>query len=306
MHIAHNKILRVVFRPLIWMTKWLGEHNPTLLVKIRYFVRFHRRLNLKKPKTLNEKILYLSLKTDTSAWTRLADKYTVREYVKNRGLEDSLTKMYAHWISEKDVSFEELPEQFVIKSVQGSGDVIIVRDKSKMNKEDVLKQIQVMLHESFGALEGGKHYLRIKPSVIVEEMLPTINGSSLTDYKIWCFNGVPEYIMTCSSRTSDSVCLGLYDRDWHYHPEYMVFSKSYREEKTLIPQPDNLDKMLSYASILSEGFPVVRVDLYNIEGVIYFGEMTFTSLGGLMDYYSDDFQRLAGDIIDISKVHKVK
>lgn len=97
MHIAHNKYLRVLFRPVIWGAEWLGRTNPKLLVKIRYRVRFHKRLNLNSPQTLNEKILYLSLCTDTTQWTRLADKYSVRDYVRECGFEDTLTKLYAHW-----------------------------------------------------------------------------------------------------------------------------------------------------------------------------------------------------------------
>lgn len=308
MHIAHNKVLRIVFRPLIWLTKCVGEHHPTLLVKIRYYVRFHKRLDIEKPSTLNEKILFLSLKTDTTKWTSLADKYEVRGYVEECGLGSILTRLYAHWNSEIEVNFDNLPDQFVIKSVQGSGDVIIVHDKSQLDRVKVMKLIHIMLNDRFGALEGGKHYLRINPSVIVEELLPVTseNANSLIDYKIWCFNGKPEFIMTCSSRTADSVCLGLYDKDWNYHPEYMVFSNDYQEEKTLIAKPENLETMLQYASILASGFPVVRVDLYDIQNKIYFGEMTFTSLGGLMDYYSEGFQKLAGEMIDISQIPTIK
>ena len=122
----------------------------------------------------------------------------------------------------------------------------------------------------------------------------------MIDYKIWCFNGKVYYIMTCSNRKSDSVCLGLYDKEWNYHPDYLVFSSEYTQELEPLPKPKNLEIMFDVAEKLSKSFPCVRVDLYNINGKIYFGEMTFTSLGGLMNYYTDEFQKKAGDIIDLN------
>lgn len=306
MHITQNKLLKTVLYPVVLLTEWVGKTNPTLLMKIRYFARLHKRLDLNNPRTLNEKILFLSLRTDTESWTRLADKYAVRSYVKECGLEEILTELYAYWTSETEVDFNALPNSFVIKSVQGCGDAIIVKDKTQLDKNEAARAVHRMLHERYGALEGGRHYLRIKLGVIVEELLPIKNDESPIDYKIWCFNGKVAGIMTCSSRTDNSVCLGFYDIDWGYHPENMIFSEEHPEEPTLLPKPKNLDKMISVAEKLSTGFPCVRVDLYNFEGKIYFGEMTFTSFGGIMDYYSEEFQLLAGAQIDLSGVKIIK
>ena len=300
MHIAHNKVTRVLFFPFLFGVKWLGTIKPELLVRIRYFVRFHRKLNLDAPQTLNEKILYLSLRTDTEKWSQLANKYSVREFVKNCGLEDILIKIYAYWDNKNDINLDILPNSFVVKSVQGSGDVILVQDKRQIDHKVILRAMYSMLHNRYGALEGGKHYLRINPAVIVEELLSNSKGQSLIDYKIWCFNGKVYYIMTCSNRKSDSVCLGLYDKEWNYHPDYLVFSSEYTQELEPLPKPKNLEIMFDVAEKLSKSFPCVRVDLYNINGKIYFGEMTFTSLGGLMNYYTDEFQKKAGDIIDLN------
>ncbi len=298
-HIANNKILKIVFFPLIWFAKWLGEHNPELLIHIRYYVRFHKKLNLNNPHTLNEKILYLSLRTDTSMWTQLADKYNVRNYIDKCNLHSILVNLYAYWKSDNDVNFTNLPDQFVIKSVQGSGDVIIVDDKSKINHEYLRKLIHSMMKDRYGALEGGSHYLRITPGVIVEELLSVSDRqSSLSDYKIWCVNGIPQFIWLCRNRDVNGTDVMLYDTKWNAHPEYSVFNKSYRQD-ILVNPPVNLDGMLSVAEKLSKPFPIVRVDLYNIGGKIYFGEMTFTSYGGLMDFYTDTFQNLMGSMIDV-------
>lgn len=281
------------------MAKCYGKHFPESIVRLRYFLRFRKFLNLKHPKNLNEKILYLSLKTDTSEWTCLADKYRVRQYVTDCGLDYTLTELYAYWKDMSDVDFSVLPNSFVIKSVQGCGDVIVVRDKSKVDFEQVKRKLIPMFTERYGTLEGGKHYLRIEPAVIVEELLPS-SGEYLIDYKIWCFNGKSNCILTCSGRSAEGVRLGLYDLEWNYMRKYMSFNKEYSEERVPLPKPDNLQEMLLVAERLAKPFPCVRVDLYNIQGKIYFGEMTFTSLGGMMNYFTEDCLLKMGNEIDLN------
>lgn len=146
--------------------------------------------------------------------------------------------------------------------------------------------------------------MRIKPAIIAEELLinddeSIKHSSSLIDYKLWCFNGVVKYIMTCTNRNKKSVELQLYDEFWE-PKKSMIRPSLHYKLGAIIPKPANFDKMLQYAEILAKPFPVVRVDLYNLGGEIHFGEMTFTSLGGLMDYYTDDFQNIAGSLIDIN------
>ena len=294
----------MVLRPVIWVAEWFGKRNPILLVKARYFVRFHKRLNLNAPKTLNEKILYLSLKTDTSLWTKCADKYEVREYVKSKGLENILVKLYGVWENPKDIDTALLPEQFILKTTHGSGDVEIVKKRSIANWKQIKTLFGKRLNKEYGALEGGIHYMRIKPRIIAEELLlndaeSQKHSSSLIDYKIWCFNGKAYYIWTCSNRINGKMDVMTYDRDWSAHPEYSIFDKKHPRGE-LIPKPNNFEKMIAVAEKLAEDFPVVRVDLYNIAGKIYLGELTFTSTGGMMYYYSPEFQLLAGNLINLT------
>ncbi len=304
MGIKSNPISSVLLRPVIWTAAFVGRTWPETLVKIRYFVRFKKRLNLKSPKTLNEKILYLSLRTDTSEWTRLADKYRVREYIKECGLDEILVPLYGYWHSADEIDFEALPQSFVLKTVQGSGDIILVKDKTKIDKKAVCRKMQRAVTTNYGELEGGKHYMRIEPAIIAEGML--VNdavsqrySSSLIDYKIWCFNGRAHYIMTCTNREAQHFDMLTYDRTWRAHPKYSICNDSCRCG-TMLPLPENYEKMIVIAEKLAKPFPVVRVDVYNVGGKIYFGEMTFTSLGGLMDYYTEEFQQLAGDLIDLN------
>jgi len=281
----------------------IGKRNPELMARIRYRLRFHKRLDLDNPRTLNEKIHYLSLRTDTSEWTRLSDKYQVREYVCECGLEHILNKLYGVWNSAENIDFGSLPDKFVIKTTHGCGDTVIVNDSNRIDIKKVRKEIGSRLHEQWGLSEGNIHYSRIKPRVIVEELLENDPvsaeySSSLIDYKIWCFNGKARYILTCSNRTADGVSLMLYDIEWKEHPEYMAFGRHFLKD-AVIPKPKGLEMMIEYAEKLSAPFPVVRVDMYNLDGRILFGEMTFTSLGGLMNYFTDDFLTQAGELIKI-------
>lgn len=283
---------------------WLGRHFPQQWVSFRYFIRFHKKLCWKNPQNLDEKILYLSLKTDTTMWTDLADKYKVREYVERCGYGDSLVKLYGKWDNAFDIDFDQLPSSFVLKTNHGSGEIKLIKDKSSIDKEALIAYFNKEISKPYGEIEGGRHYYRIKPCIIAEEMLVNDEISkqysdSIIDYKVWCFNGRVHYIWVCCNRDKTGAEVSLYDRNWNPCFEYSIYTSHYRKGKT-ISSPKNLPKMIEIAEILSRPFPCVRVDLYNIGGKIYFGEMTFTSLGGLMNYFTDDFLEKAGGLIDLN------
>lgn len=291
-------------RPLHGIVKYIGRTNPELLVRMRYYARFHKPLDIDNPQNLNEKILYLSLRTDTTKWSELADKYQVREYVKSKGLEDILVPLLGVWDNADTINFAELKGKYILKSTNGSGDFIIVNDSSAINEKAIRKSLRTMLNTNYGELEGGKHYMRIPHRFIAERLLENDeesaqHSSSLIDYKIWCFNGKADCIWTCLNRDKNGTDVMTYDTDWNAHPEYSVFNPHYRRGNA-IPRPQNLEHMLEIAEQLSAGFPVVRVDLYNIAGKIYFSEMTFTSLGGMMDFYTEDFLLDCGKKISLN------
>lgn len=298
MYIRTNPVLRGVFKPLIFLCEWFGTKYPKMLVKVRYFVRFQKILDLKNPKTLNEKILYLTLCTDTSLWTKLADKYRVREYIKEKGLEESLVKLYGMWENVNDCRFSELPERFVLKCNHGSGDVVIVDDKSKFDEKKIMNTFAKELAKPYGALEGGIHYMRIKPCLIAEEMLDInaqcIDSKSLIDYKIWCINGKPKYIWTCYNRSEDGMENSLFDCEWNDCSHYLKYNNHYKKPSKLMPKPECLESLLKVAETLAEGHPILRCDLYIVNNRVYFGEMTFTSNGGMMFNYTEEFQMMCG------------
>lgn len=299
-----NGIAKVLWSPVVFVCRQLGEHFPESWMKFRYYMTFHKKLNLDNPQTLNEKILYLSLRTNTDIWTPLADKYHVREYVKSKGLEDILVENYGYWTKAEDIDITNLPNQFVIKTTHGQGDVMIIKDKSKVTNEQIRKYFKPFLKQRYGALEGARHYLRITPGVIAEALLPLTldekgNETSLEDFKFWCFNGRAHYVWYMGNRRSDmSKDIMIYDKEWNPCPQYVSISQENHLAKPL-PMPNSYKRMIEVAEKLSEGMPCVRVDLYNINGAIYFGELTFTSTGGLMYAFTDEFQYIAGSIIKL-------
>ena len=298
-----NRWSRIIFAPLIKFTEWLGINYPVTLIKLRYFFRFKKKVNLKQPRDLNEKILYLKLFGDTSMWTECADKYLVRKYVERNGLEEYLVKLYGVWLSAEDFSLSSLPNAFILKANNGDGKSsnLIVKNKNEVSERELKKMITEWLSKkNIGALAAEPQYKNMTPCVIAEELLPIKDGSkSLIDYKIFCFNGEPYCIWACSDRDKDGTYVMTYDLNWQAHPEWSVFDSRYRKAD-LLPKPLNFELMLKVAKTLAKPFPQVRVDLYNIDGKIYFGETTFTSLGGMMNFFTEDFLTKAGDKIDIN------
>ena len=288
---------------------YIGKHFPKSWISFRYFLRFHKRINWNNPRTLNEKILYLSMMTDTTKWSDLADKYKVREYVKECGYGESLVTFYGKWGDAKEIDFNALPPSFVLKTNHGSGEIIIVRNKNKINRDDVISYLNKAISKPYGEIESGKHYWRIKPCIIAEELLindeiSKLYSNTIIDYKFWCFNGKAYYVWVCCNRNKGAD-VSIYDIDWNAHFEYSVYTAHYRKGGAM-PKPVNLNYMIQMAETLAKPFPCVRVDLYNIRGKVYFGEMTFTSIAGLMDCYTDEFLSKTGDIIDLNYPHSIK
>ena len=270
---------------------------PVATVKTRYFLRFKRLPDFKNPRDLNEKILYLKLFTDTSSWTQLADKYKVREYVESCGLSNILIPLYGAWDRVEDIPFDQLPQTFILKANNGDGKGTNVKvDKAKMTNADwkaLRNRLQGWLTtKHIGALSGEPQYRNIKPMILAEELLSSGEGeTSLIDYKLWCFNGKPYSFFVCSERQADGyhATVDCYDLEWNRYPENMLASPHMTVATKAIPRPACLYEMIAAARKLSKPFPEVRVDLYAVGGKAYFGELTFTSLGGMMDFYTPEY-----------------
>ena len=277
--------------------------KPIQVARLKYYYKFHRKPDFEHPRDLNEKINWLKFYGDTSKWADLADKYKVRDYVESLGLGDTLVKLYGKWDDANEIDWDSLPDKFVMKVNNGCGDVLICNDKTKLDKKAAVETYNNLVHSKYGDVSGEPHYAKITPCIIAEELLDItkqpIQSSSLIDYKVWCLNGKPFCIWCAWNRKGHSADVGIYDTEWHYHPEWSVFSQTFKEGDTRLPKPQNLNKMLDVASKLSTGFPILRVDLYEVDGKVYFGELTFTSLGGFMDYLTSEILQKMGAIVKL-------
>lgn len=302
MHITTNKTLSVLFFPLVKFMEFIGVNFPELLINMRYLVRFKTLPRINKPRDLNEKILYLKLKTDTSRWTELADKYKVRKYIKECGLKDILIPLYGVWNDADAIDFRILPQKYILKANNGDGkgSFLIVKDNKNLDYKEAKKRAKKWLSlRNIGALGAEPQYRGIPPKVIAEALLEPEDGS-LIDYKIWCFNGEPYSIMTCSERNNDGVTLGIYDLEWNWVSNALKSIGSYPIASSPLKAPNHLNYMLEVARKLSKPFPQVRVDLYEVNDKVFFGELTFTSLGGMMNYYTPSYLLEMGSKVDLN------
>ena len=266
-------LIQKLYKSLYWI-------NPRYAADLMYYHAFHTRLNLKNPRNLIEKQTWLQFNSDTSMWTLCADKYRVRDYVKGKGLENLLTTLYGQWENVNDIDFNKLPESFVMKANNGCGTVLPIKDKSTINVKNLKKTLKEWIKHPYGYVAAQFHYLPIKRCIVAEQLLEedgemkALSPHSLVDYKIWCFNGQPECILVVFDRAPGFTQQAVYDLEWN-DISSKVFSADYYRKP--LPKPKNLDKMIEYAKILSKDFLEVRTDFYNIDGKIYFGELTFTA-----------------------------
>lgn len=285
----------------------LLTHWPRPLVDYWWKKRFGYTIDWEHPRDINEKIWWLIVYSDTTEWTRLSDKIKVREYVKEKGLESILNPLLGIWDDAKKIDFDQLPQKFILKCNHDSGSAIIVDKNNGFSKEAIIKSLNDSLKRDYG-LNGELQYYRIYPHQIFAEPLIEFKNTelskSLIDYKIWCFDGTPKWIWTCQDRTKDSVNTNLWNLDWNVDINNVVEVGHYKIGKGNIPKPKNLAEMLRVASVLSEGFPEVRIDLYNVDGRIYFGEMTFTSMRGMMHYFTPEFLKVMGNQVNLKKAKR--
>ncbi len=267
------------------------DHFHSVFVDWEWLKWKGRPVDWDNPRDINEKIQWLMCFSDTSAWSRCSDKIGVRDYVESKGLGDILVPLYGVWEKAEDIDFESLPEKFAVKCNHDSGSCRIIDKSEGFDPGAVRADLAAHLKVRYGYAHGEMYYNAIRPRILAEELLDKagVGDKSVIDYKIWCFDGKPYSVFVCSDRTADGLSVNLYDLEWDVHPEVSVFTEHYRDGGGKVPRPQCLDRMLSAAASLSEGFPEVRVDFYVVGDRLYFGEMTFSSLCGKMHYFTRDY-----------------
>ena len=257
------------------------------MLKLQYRIKTGRKLNLKNPERFTEKLQWYKLYYRNEDMHCCVDKYQVREYIKNKGLENILVELYGYYTDIEQIDFNSLPEQFVIKTTNGGGglNVAVVMDKKKfLESEDKTKLKAKRFLKNSGGREWA--YYGLEPGIIAEELLINTDNpkAGVNDYKIFCFNGKVECIVVDVERYIDHK-RNFYDAQWndlHITSDHECVDRD-------VSKPENFEEMIKIAEKLSEDFPFVRVDLYNVSGKIYFGELTFYPWSGYVQYTPDSF-----------------
>lgn len=271
--------------------------SPTLNTKLRYRYLFKKKLNLKKPETFNEKLLWLKLKkyNHDPLVIQCADKYRVRDYVSRCGYEDILIGLLGVWDSAEKISWDDLPNKFVLKWNFGAGMNIICRDKNSLDREQVVAQMNKWKKTKYWLTHSEMHYKYIPKKIVCEEFVECSKSDTIPDYKIYCFHGKPKAILVMHDRGSSQMSAEFFDTMWNpldNTDKYTVTCK-------VTQRPSCLEAMLEAAEKLSSPFPFVRCDFYVIEDKFYFGELTFTPAGGMYTSKTKVDGKDMADFLDI-------
>lgn len=268
------------------------------MLRMQYFIKFGRMLNLKSPERFMDKMQWYKIYYRNPAMQQCADKYSVREYVKSKGLEHILNDLYAVYKSPEEIALDALPSRFALKLSNGSSTNLFINDKSKANISDIQQKFRDFFAQS-GASAGREWcYQSEKPPVILAEKLLKDQSNptgTLRDYKIFCFQGKPAYIICVDGRYTSAYCHVVYDVNWN--KQNVVIGESSAEAE--YPKPEKLSEMLQYAGILSQDFPFARTDFYYLDGKIYFGEITFFPWSGYMRFAPDSFDYHLGELFEL-------
>lgn len=272
--------------------------SPKLNSYFLYTFLLHKILHLKNPERFSEKLMYLKLYeyNNNDLITKCCDKYAVREYIKEKGYEALLCKLYGVYESAEEIDFSVLPDSFALKCNHGCDYNIIVRDKNTLDIEKTKKQLNDWLKEDYWKVFSEFNYKNIERKIICEEYLENEKDSDLDDYKIYCFNGVASYVMLCAKDEDNVRRFYFFDRDWKIQK---FTSDSINHPEVKVEKMPQIEKMFDIATELCKPFKFVRVDFYLVKNKIYFGELTFTPSACLDRNRLDSTDRMFGKMLNI-------
>lgn len=261
-----------------------------------YYYKTGQKLNLDFPKLFSEKMQWLKLYDRQSRYTTMVDKYAVKQYVSNKIGEQYIIPTIGVWERFEDIDFDVLPNQFVLKCTHDSHGVVICRDKASINYKKVRKKLCRALRRNYYAPYREWPYKNVKPRIIAEQYMKDADSIELRDYKFYCFGGNPLYCQVISNRTSNET-VDFFDMNWK-HQDFTGLALPHKKfSKAPIPKPINLEKMKEFACVLSENIPFLRVDFYEVNGKLYFGELTFYPASGFGEFYPTKWNEIMGDHI---------
>lgn len=279
---------------------WLNNFSDKIFLKIKYRAMMGKRLNIDNPKTFNEKLQWLKLNDHNKLYTTLVDKYLVKKYVAGIIGEQYIIPTLGVWNSFDQIDFNKLPNKFVLKCTHDSGGVVICKDKKTFNYKKAESKLNFCLKRDFYLLGREWPYKNVKRRIIAEALLESKNveEKELLDYKFMCFNGKCRCSFVCSGRFErEGLCVTFFDKNWNKMP----FERHYPASTKKIKKPEKYDLMIELAEKISKNIPFARIDFYEIDGRIYFGEITLFPGNGMEEFRPEKWDRILGDWITLPK-----
>jgi len=289
-----QKVITILLMRCYWLF-------PTeLYIKMLFRLKMGYKLNLKDPKTFNEKLQWLKLYANKPEYTNMVDKALAKEYVKPIIGEEYLVPTYGVWDTPEEIDFDKLPKQFVLKTTDGGGamGVIICTDKTKVNKNEIIRKLRDALKQNIYGHLRELPYKNIKKRILAEKYLcdelTSVNGD-LNDYKFYCFNGKVTYCEVITGRRTKKH-IDFFDLEWN-HVDFTFNEYDYAAERPAKPQC--FETMVEVAGKLCKDKPYSRIDLYVVGNRVYFGEITLFPASGFRGFHPEEWNKLLGDMIEL-------
>lgn len=277
------------------ITLFVNILSDSTYLKLVFKHRMGYRLNLENPRTFSEKLQWLKLYDKHPEYSRLVDKVEAKEYVASIVGEKYVIPTYGVWNSIDDVDWNTLPEQFVIKATNDSGGVVVCKDKSLLDINKAKAKLKGLGARDYTKYNKEYPYHTVPHRFIAEKYLEDESGFELKDYKIFCFDGKPKFLYVASCRQKHDTRFDFYDINFNHLPVV----NGYPNADVLPIKPANFEEMLDVAAKLSKGFPHIRVDLYNCNGKIYFGELTFFHMSGTTPFEPQEWDYKFGEYLKL-------
>ena len=269
-----------------------------IYLKLMYYVRMGKKLNLNNPKTFNEKLQWLKLYDRKDIYNKMVDKYEVKKYIAEIIGEEYIIPTLGIYNKFDEINFDILPEQFVIKCTHDSGGIVICDDKSHFDLEKAKNKIKNSMKKNYFYDGREWPYKNIEPRIIIEKYMKDHKENDLFDYKIMCFNGIPKYTFVYSERFSETgVKATFFDNSWNE----LNFSRKFGKSDKMINKPLNHNKMLELSKKIASNIPFVRIDWYEVNGKLYFGEITFFPSSGFGKFEPEEWDMKLGNMIDLKR-----
>lgn len=284
---------------LFFLNSKLGRlFKDEIFLKFKYKLLMDKALDLNNPMTFNEKLQWLKLYDRRPEYSNMVDKYTVRKYIAEKVGEELLIPLLGKYNNYEEIDFNSLPNKFVLKPNHTSGDIFICKAKSEIDHDELKRTINKWLKREYFWDHREWPYKNIKPMIICEKFLVDESGTDLKDYKVMCFNGEPRCILVASDRySSTGLKIDFYDMNWNLLP----FKREKPRSNKQISNPKSSSRMTEIAKILSKNIPFVRVDFYEVNGHLYFGELTFYPGAGFEKFEPEEYDYILGSWLQLPK-----